>query len=123
MGFWLTFVVVCSFIKTFDGHAPDPDRDSERVQVCCTSQQQFCKHIAQSAVSLCSLKAGCNDCHAAAALVTLIHSAGCFCWQEFLVKMETAFIGHSVWASTPPDHQNQAVEVCVLRSSLCRWMC
>ena len=31
--------------------------------------------------------------------------------QEFLLKSEAAFRSHLVWASAPPEHQQQAIEV------------
>ena len=35
----------------------------------------------------------------------------CPCLQSFLTKSEAAFRQHPVWASAPPAHQAQAVEV------------
>jgi hypothetical protein len=35
----------------------------------------------------------------------------CLCGQDFLLKSEAAFKSHPVWASSPGEHQQQAIEV------------
>lgn len=34
--------------------------------------------------------------------------------QDFLLKSEAAFKAHTVWASSPGEHQQQAIEVRLL---------
>ena len=77
-------IACCSFIKTFDDKAGNPDKDAESVQVEVPSKRNetMCALFNQS----CRL-------------------------QGFLAKSEGIFRDHPVWANVPVEHQSQAMEV------------
>ena len=76
----------CSFIKTFDEKAGNPDKDAESVQV----SQPFPRDVVQTVTCQCR-----NDIRS----------------QGFLAKSEGTFRDHPVWANVPVEHQSQAMEV------------
>lgn len=76
----------CSFIKTVDEKAGNPDKDAESVQV--TSLSAII--ATQPRVS---------------------PYRNVVCSQGFLAKSEGTFRDHPVWANVPVEHQSQAMEV------------
>ncbi len=88
------------FIKTFEERSPDPGRDSALVLRC-----QHLYKVPGRLVLGCCLKGVTEGLLTELALRRV---------QEFLLKSEAAFRSHPVWASAPPEHQQQAIEVNVL---------
>lgn len=84
--FGFTRMCACSFIKTFDEKAGNPDKDAESVQVTSLLPR------AAAHTGTCQCR---NDLRS----------------QGFLAKSEGTFRDHPVWANVPVEHQSQAMEV------------
>jgi hypothetical protein len=96
----------CRFIKEFDNKPPDPEQDSQRVQVTsCVPEHQEYGSIGERMQCKESVSAGAD--------------LGPSDEQDFLLKSEAAFKSHPVWASSPGEHQQQAIEVGASQAVFC----
>ena len=104
---------VCSLIKALeDRKVPDPDADSQQVQV--TGARLAADHAVAARSMLCragarAVQPGVHSPPAPPCSLAPPSS------QAFLSNMEAAFRQHPVWAGTTPDVLNQAVEVGAVR--------